>query len=126
MTTTLRLLLLEQAVPPQLDFLLHALDSLRPAGDDLVVIDEVLVETRRVFAEVRRVLAQTPLQLRDPVAPVTRRQLRGRLLEAIELLALLHEKRRQGVIARRRDAIRNKHLQKMEQSLSPHRFAFVE
>jgi hypothetical protein len=124
--TTLRLCLLEQAFPPQLDFLLFALASLRPAGDDLVVPDEVLAETRRVFADLRRVLAATPLPLPDPVAPITRGQLRPRLIEALELFVLYKEEQRQGAIMRRREARKTGRSEKNGMNLSPRPFAFIE
>ena len=123
---TLKLCLLEQAIPHQLDFLLCALASLRPAGDDLLVLEEVLVETRRVFADLRRVLAATPLQLADPVAPITRGQLRPRLIEALELLILYKEEQRQSAIARRREARKTAHSEKSGMNLSPRPFALIE
>jgi hypothetical protein len=104
MPLSLKLALLDQAVPHQLQYLVHTLDSLTPAGEDLAVDDELLAATRRVFADLRRLLAGTMLQLPDPVASVTRRQLRIELRHALSHYVLFAEEQENPIVARRREA----------------------
>jgi len=117
---SLKLTLIELALPPQLDFLLFGLDKLRPQGNDAVVPEEMLVETRRIFADIRRLLARGyPATIADPVGPQTRAQLRPQLVDALALMQLMHESRRQEELERRRSARRDRLLQSKSPYLSP-------
>jgi hypothetical protein len=116
---SLRLILIEQTIPPRLDFLLFALDKVRPQGNDTPVPEEMLVETRRLFADLRRVLAGCPVHLADPVGPLTRAQYRPFLIEAVEDLAIYKEEERQMELERRRNARKDNMLEKRGTSLSP-------
>lgn len=104
MPLSLKLALLDQSVPPQLQFLLHTLDTLTPAGEDLVVDDELLTATRRVFADLRRLLAGTILHLPDPVAPLTQAELRRELRDALMFYVFFAEEQQEPIMARRREA----------------------
>ena len=117
---TLKLILTELAIPPQLDFLLFGLDKVRPQGNDAPVPEDMLTETRRIFADIRRLLARGfPETIAAPVGPLTRAQLRPQLAYAQEIMRLMHEDRRQARLEQRRNVRRERLLQSRTGELSP-------